>query len=190
VLWRFQAGPSVLSGLSLAVGVAVVRALQQLGFNEASLKWPNDIFVHQKKLGGILIEVSGEQSGPCHAVIGLGLNIALPSMTDLAIDQPYTDLVTEAGVQYLRARNSLIAAVLNQLGTLLENYEKEGLTPYIEEWRQLDAFKSQSVYIKNGEQKIEGVAQGITEDGFLQIIDLDGNLKTFASGEVSLRLRG
>ena len=81
ILWRFQQdGIACTAGLSLAVGVAVIRALKTYGFNEVGLKWPNDIYCQGKKLGGILIEVSGEADGPCAVIIGLGLNLFLPEI--------------------------------------------------------------------------------------------------------------
>ena len=91
ILWQFDNGFAAISGLSLAIGVAVVRALSEIGINEIGLKWPNDIYWQHKKLGGILIEVSGESSGECHAIIGLGLNLYLPEKETTGITQPWTD---------------------------------------------------------------------------------------------------
>lgn len=88
ILWRFQQGPAAISALSLAVGVAVIRTLKQYSIPGIGLKWPNDIYWRDKKLGGILIEVSGENQGPCAAVIGLGLNLYLSGEEAESIDQP------------------------------------------------------------------------------------------------------
>ncbi len=92
ILWRFQQGPAAISGLSLAIGVAVIRALKQHQIDDVGLKWPNDIYSQGKKLGGILVEVSGETDGPCAAVIGLGLNLFLPESQAQGITQAWTDL--------------------------------------------------------------------------------------------------
>ena len=92
LLWRFQCGAAALSGLSLAVGVALIRALNNLGVNEAQLKWPNDVLVDSKKLAGILIELQGDLEGPSAAVIGVGVNLNLPKNVLDSIDQPAIDI--------------------------------------------------------------------------------------------------
>ena len=79
LLWRFQCGASALSGLSLAVGVALIRALHSLGITQAQLKWPNDVLIGREKLAGILIELQGDMEGPSAAVIGVGINLNLPT---------------------------------------------------------------------------------------------------------------
>ena len=94
LLWRFQSGASALSGLSLAVGVALIRALHSLGIHQARLKWPNDVLVANgrgpEKLAGILIELQGDMDGPSAAVIGVGVNLNLPEEIRRQIDQPAT----------------------------------------------------------------------------------------------------
>ena len=96
MLWQFQQGPAAISGLSLAIGVAVVRALKECGIEDVGLKWPNDIFWQEKKLAGILIEVSGESNGPCSAVIGLGLNCYLPQNKGASITQDWVDFIANS----------------------------------------------------------------------------------------------
>lgn len=94
LLWRFQCGAAGLSGLSLAVGVALIRALRELGLAKAQLKWPNDVLVNQDqqyyKLAGILIELQGDMEGPSAAIIGIGINLNLPAQLRQQIDQPVT----------------------------------------------------------------------------------------------------
>ena len=94
LLWRFQCGAAALSGLSLAVGVALIRALNSLGVNDAQLKWPNDVLIEGKKLAGILIELQGDLEGPSAAVIGVGFNLNLPKNVLASIDQPAIDLAS------------------------------------------------------------------------------------------------
>ncbi len=91
LLWRFHLPPDALSGLSLATGIAVAHALQQLGVTEVGLKWPNDVWWRERKLGGILLE-SGSDAGVCYVVAGIGLNVNLPSSAGDLIDQPWVDL--------------------------------------------------------------------------------------------------
>lgn len=187
VLWRFQGGPAAIAGLSLAVGVAVVRALRGLGVADAGLKWPNDIYWRQRKLAGILIEVSGESSGPCHAVMGLGLNVYLPEQQAESIEQDWIDLHSILAESALGKRNRLVAELLNQLLPILADYELRPLAHYIEEWRRYDCMQGKQVNIFMAEQVYSGVVSGIDEQGLLLLKQEDGQNRAFASGEVSFR---
>jgi BirA family biotin operon repressor/biotin-[acetyl-CoA-carboxylase] ligase len=184
VLWCFQQGPSHISGLSLVMGVAVIRALREYGIENIGLKWPNDIFWQAKKLGGILIEVSGETSGPCCAVIGLGLNLALSAQVGESITQPWTDLESVVGASLI-ARNKLVASLLNHMLIILNDFEQSGLQPYLDEWRSYDCLKYQPITLQLGSQQINGVLQGIDDNGLLLLQHADGRVQGFASGEVS-----
>ena len=192
ILWRFQqGGPASISGLSLAIGVAVIRALRQYlsfpGFGartDVGLKWPNDIYSQGRKLGGILIEVSGEADGPCTAVIGLGLNLFLPETQAQTIAQAWTDLTKITGGQPL-SRNELAGTLLNQLLPVIAGFETTGINTYLEEWRNYDCLKGQPATLFIGQQQIEGIIEGIDDNGLLLIKRLDGTVQAFASGEVS-----
>jgi BirA family biotin operon repressor/biotin-[acetyl-CoA-carboxylase] ligase len=187
VLWRYQNGPAAIAGLSLAIGVAVVRVLRQLGIEEVGLKWPNDIYWRGRKLGGILIEVSGESGGPCHAVIGLGLNLYLPEQQAQAIDQAWVDM-QQINPAAMPERNRLVALLLNQLLPILAEFEDCGLPMYLEEWRGFDCLVDKAVTLSFGEQRIQGVVRGVDDQGML-LLELDnGQLRSFASGEISLKL--
>ncbi len=185
ILWRYQSGPGALSGLSLAVGVAVVKALENLGVVGVGLKWPNDIFWDKRKLGGVLIEISGESGGPCHAVIGLGLNCYIPEQSAVAITQEWVDLTAILNEKAID-RNQLAAELLNQLLPLLADYEGYGLSHYLSEWRRYDCMLGEPVEINIAEHRYQGVVSGIDDQGLLQV-DMDGEMKSFASGEVSFR---
>lgn len=183
--YHYQSGPAVIAGLSLAVGVAVIRALNSLNIHDAGLKWPNDIYWQQKKLGGILIEVGGEAEGPCHAVVGLGLNGFLPQHLTQMIDQPCTDLYSIVGDKAFTLRNRLAAELLNQLIPVLHDFDATGLSPFIEEWRQYDCLQGKTATLYQGKQQHQGVLEGIDEHGQLLLRKSDGKRQTFASGEIS-----
>jgi len=187
ILWQFQNGPASIGGLSLAVGVAVVRALKDCGVEDVGLKWPNDIYWQQKKLAGILIEVSGETNGPCSAVIGLGLNFYLPKDKAKSITQDWVDLSQIIADNPANLRNKLSAALLNHLMPIIANFEQKGLDNYIDEWRSYDCMKDKDVQIFMGQQVFSGVVAGIDNNGLLLLADEDGYVKAFASGEVSFR---
>ncbi len=184
ILWRFQLGYAGITGLSLAIGVAVIRALKQLGYAEVGLKWPNDIYSQGKKLGGILIEVSGESDGPCTAIIGLGLNRFLPDAAADSITQAWTDL-SKISSSALPSRNQLAGILLNHLLAIIAEFEESGIQAYLEEWRSYDCLHNQSATLFVGEQAFTGVIAGIDDNGLLLIKRANGKIQAFASGEVS-----
>lgn len=187
ILWRFQNGPASISGLSLAVGVAVIRALNDCGIYDVGLKWPNDIYWKNKKLAGILIEVSGEANGPCNAVVGLGLNIYLPEEKGKSITQDWVDLNQIIADNPVKIRTKLAAELLNYLMPTIANFEEDTLERYLDEWRTYDCMKGNEVNIYMGQNVFTGVIEGIDNDGYLLLADEQGVVKKFASGEVSFR---
>ncbi|MFZ2406204.1 MAG: bifunctional biotin--[acetyl-CoA-carboxylase] ligase/biotin operon repressor BirA [Methylobacter sp.] len=184
ILWRFQQGPAAISGLSLAIGVAVIRALKQHQINDIGLKWPNDIYSQGKKLGGILVEVSGETDGPCCAVIGLGLNLFLPESEAETITQAWTDLRKITGQTRL-FRNKLAGTLLNHLLLVIAEYENVGIRAYLDEWRSYDCLIGKPATLFIGQQQFAGIVRGIDDNGMLLIERPDRSVQTFASGEVS-----
>lgn len=184
LLWRFQQGYTGTAGLSLAIGVAVIKALNQLGIDSIGLKWPNDIYYQGKKLGGILIEVSGEADGPCHAIIGIGLNLFLPDSQAVGIHQEWTDLSKITG-RTLIERNRLAAYLLNHSLTVLAEFETVGIQAYLDEWRSYDCIKGQQAHLFIGAQTITGIIAGIDDNGLLLMEHVDGKVQAFASGEIS-----
>ncbi len=192
----FGSGLARLGGLSLVAGVAVVEALQSLGFSEARLKWPNDVVVSDhaglRKLGGLLIEGSGEHAGPARAVMGLGLNVRMPAATATDIDQPWYDLAglaTDAS-RPLPDRNTIVAALLQQLLPALEDFDAEGLAPFLPRYAALDALAGQAVTLHAGELRQTGTALGVGEDGALRLLLDDGREQRVHAGEVSVRKAG
>ncbi|MCK5898605.1 MAG: bifunctional biotin--[acetyl-CoA-carboxylase] ligase/biotin operon repressor BirA [Methylococcales bacterium] len=184
--WVFDNGFASLAGLSLAIGVAVVRALNQLGIQDIGLKWPNDIYWQQQKLGGILIEISGESSGECTAIVGLGLNLYLPPEKTLNIDQPWTDL-TKIRTDKTYSRNKIAALLLNHLLTISASFEEKTFHEYVSEWQTYDCMQGRKVSIYRGEQKFDGTVIGIDENGLLLLKDQHQKTIRFASGEISFR---
>lgn len=187
ILWHYPDGPAAIAGLSLAMGVAVVRALRKFGVDEVGLKWPNDIYWRGSKLAGILIEVSGESGGPCHAVIGLGLNIFLPLQQAETIEQAWVDLQQIIGDSAIGQRNRLVALLLNEMMPVIANFGHGLLPDYVKDWRGFDCMQGRDVTIFVGQQRFDGVVRGIDDQGLLLLEDDAGQLRAFASGEVSFR---
>jgi BirA family biotin operon repressor/biotin-[acetyl-CoA-carboxylase] ligase len=184
LLWRFNLGVADLSGLSLAVGVAVARALDRLGVRGARLKWPNDILCAEGKLGGILIELSGDTLGPSAVVIGIGLNVRLSMEARRSLDQAAHDL---ASLGFQGDRNTLLAALLVELAELLPAFERHGFAPLAVEWEARHALQNTpaKLLLPNGEQ-LAGTVLGVATDGALRFADDQGERRVHA-GEVSLR---
>ncbi len=191
LLWRFQCGAAALSGLSLAVGVALMRTLVSFGINKAQLKWPNDVIVNSKKLAGILIELQGDLDGPSTAVIGVGLNLNLPKVMIEAIDQPTTDLNKTARFNQITSepinQNILLGTLLKHLAEVLSCFEQLGFTGLRDEWLSYHAYHNQPVrmLLPNGTEVL-GVVKNVADDGILLVQTALG-LQRFSAGEISLR---
>lgn len=189
----FGGGFARLGGLSLVAGVAVAEALQGLGFDEVRLKWPNDVVVAGpeglRKLGGLLIEGSGEHAGPARAVIGLGLNVRMPEAAARGIDQPWCDLaaLSRQSSRRLPDRNTLAATVLGQLLPALDVFDAEGLAPFLPRYAALDALAGQSVSLHTATAVEHGTALGVADDGALRLRLDDGREQRVHAGEVSVR---
>lgn len=185
LLWRFAQGAGALSGLSLAVGVALVRTLEELGVREAALKWPNDILHAQKKLAGILIELQGDMDGPSAAVIGIGLNLRLPDALLRDIDQPAVDMQRATG--RAPAPDEVLGAALRHLAEVLEVFGQQGFAVLREEWQTAHAYHRQPVRVHMPDGSlVEGLASGVAEDGAL-LVETPAGMRRFAAGEISLR---
>lgn len=186
LLWRFANGISYLSGLSLAVGVAITKVLKETGLEAIGLKWPNDILWQGRKLAGILVDVTGEVSGPCAAIVGVGINVNMAAAHPVAIDQSWTDIETILGHRI--SRNMLLGRVLQELLITMKVYEQEGLKPFIGLWTKWDAIAGKKVTLSSSNNITVGVARGIDVSGALILENNKGDLIFFHHGEVSMRL--
>jgi BirA family biotin operon repressor/biotin-[acetyl-CoA-carboxylase] ligase len=185
LVWEFTRGATALEGLSLAVGVAVARALADCALPPVQLKWPNDILFDGAKLGGILLEMTGDASGVCQVVVGVGINVAMPRSAGGAIDQAWTDLATLNGGT-APGRNRVLTALLDELLPLAAGFERQGFHHWREAWTQLDAFADQAVVMVSGDRRQAGIARGVDERGALQLETTVGHISIFG-GELSLR---
>jgi len=187
--WQFAEAPPAFSALSLAVGVAVVKALRRLGVEGVGLKWPNDLLWQGRKLGGILIEMRGESAGPAVVIIGIGINTHMPAAVRMQLAEREAALIADVHEimrDKMPTRNVLIAAVVAELLQMLQTFTARGFAPFIDEWLQLDALANAPVKVISGSQTTLGIARGVDADGTL-LVDVDGELRRFVSGEVSLR---
>ena len=182
--------PEDLGALGLVIGVCELRALRSLGLTNGRLKWPNDVLVNDRKLAGILIELRAETDGPACVVIGIGLNIALgaPLLEKIAeTGIGAIDLVTAGLVE--PARNTVAAALVDSCIRGLLDFERDGLRPFIEDWRGADALEGRMVDVKGAAGEItKGLARGVDLHGALLVETPDQGLRKFVSGDVSVRV--
>ncbi|MBL8245652.1 MAG: biotin--[acetyl-CoA-carboxylase] ligase [Rhodanobacteraceae bacterium] len=185
LVWPSARALAAQSGLSLVVGLAVCACLARWQV-PAQLKWPNDVWVDGKKLGGILVEGLPHGAGST-LLIGIGLNLALPPAAGAAIDQPWVDLA-----QLLDPpppRNTLIGHLLQALHRYLLRFELAGLEDFNEEWIAADALAGRTVCWSGPTGNEAGQAIGIDEAGRLRVIQ-DGQVRVIGAGEVRIRTGG
>ncbi|SDT11964.1 BirA family transcriptional regulator, biotin operon repressor / biotin-[acetyl-CoA-carboxylase] ligase [Halopseudomonas litoralis] len=182
----FSGGAQRLEGLSLLVGLVLVETLEAGGFSGCALKWPNDVLLDGRKLAGILIEIAGDLTSDCVAVIGVGVNV-LMNDADAAIDQAWTSLLLSRQGGTLN-RNLLIAEFIRRLLSAVEAFRAEGFAPYVNAWERRDAWRGLPVCVRSGTTSIEGVELGVDARGALRLGTVDGEV-LLNGGEVSLRLK-
>jgi len=193
ILYQFSPIPNDITGLSLAVGVAIVELLRKIGVDSAQLKWPNDILVNGRKLCGILLEMHGESHGPYAVVMGIGLNVSMSDSEAEKIDQPWIALnqICDTGL----SRNELAAQLLIHIMAALNEFEEKGLDAFRDRWMQWDSYMDSEVLLRLGDREIKGIARGIDQQGALLIEEpglqqegkKQGQLQRFYSGEIKLR---
>lgn len=187
LLWHFNADLSELSGLSLVTAIALATVFNQWGIREdLGLKWPNDVLWKKQKLAGVLIEVSGETQHKSRAVIGIGINVRMPKESGKKINQNWTDMSQITGQKI--DRNLLVAALLTELISNLERFQKDGFSVFMKDWQALDLCFNQKVSLIRTNEIIPGKGQGINEKGHFLLKDALNKIQAFSSGEISLKL--
>lgn len=182
--WRFSRAAHELSGLPLAVGVAIAQALCQFGVL-VRLKWPNDVLKSGKKLAGVLIEMpaaTNDKDGTW-AVIGIGLNLNMPDRLESRIDQPAAAAPWLAQMD----RNLLMGALLDELSNAMTLFDSAGFAPFMQPWNDLHAHAGQEITIIDlGRGLHNGVAVGIDQTGRL-LLDCVAGRTAISAGDVTLR---
>ena len=183
--WRFEVMPISLGLLSLYMGIAIARSLNSLKIKEVGLKWPNDIITMGHKLGGILLDIRGESTGPLDVVIGIGINYELPKYKLINIDQPIIDICGASKKRF--SRNMIAASLLSNILEILHDLQTGANLNLLNEWRQFDYYIGKEATLILPNEKITGILKGVDEQGSLLML-VDGKLLSYRSGEVSLRI--
>lgn len=188
VNWSYCDGAGPLGALSLAAGVAALRALRRLGFAQLSLKWPNDIVHSDGKLGGILIDLRGEAAGPAHVVVGIGINVRLPRSAGEELRADGVEVTDLAALGAPPARNELAAVLIAEQVQALLEFGARGMAAFADEWQAADVLAGRQVAVLHGGRTLDGLALGVDHDGAL-LLAIDGGRRRILSGEVSIRPR-
>ena len=178
---EFTRPAAKLSALSLVAGLAAADAVARHSGVQVGLKWPNDVQVDGKKLGGCLIDL--KQAGPraCLAILGIGINVDLGQIE--GPDQPWTDLVREGGS---KDRNQLASLLIDSLQRDLALWDRAGFDALRARWDAHDVLRGRIVRLSGGEAAIEGRSAGVDHDGALLLQTGDG-MRTIHAGEISVR---
>ena len=184
VLWRFDGGVERLAGLSLAVGVALARALQALGMSGVALKWPNDVLLDGRKLAGVLVELSSERRSML-AVIGIGINLRPPEVAEQALDTPVAAISDQ--LPDMPDRHDLLAQVLLELAPVLDVFARDGFAAWREAWQACHAWQGEQVAVlRDGVVQLDGICLGADSDGAL-LLETAAGVQRCLSGDLSLR---
>lgn len=181
--WRLEQGPAAAMGLSLVIGIIMAEVLQALGAPDVRVKWPYDLYLKDRKLAGILVELTGKTGDAAQIVMGAGINLAMRSADAAQINQGWINL-QEAGIAI--NRNELAATLINSLREALALFEQEGLVPFIGRWAALDNFIDRPVKLIMGDREVYGIARGVDKQGGL-LLEQEGEIKSWMGGEISLR---
>lgn len=184
LVWEFNEIGGALDGLSLCVGITVAETLRHLGCAGVALKWPNDLLFGGRKLGGILLELEGELTGTTRVVIGIGINVVMNRAQGQEIDQDWVSAQEICDKPI--SRNQLVAELLNRLAESLPAFEVQGFSGFWERWQALDALIGLPVRLLMGNRVVEGVSQGVSEQGELLILSGEA-VSAYRAGEISLR---
>ncbi|MBK4786284.1 MAG: bifunctional biotin--[acetyl-CoA-carboxylase] ligase/biotin operon repressor BirA [Pantoea sp. Pent] len=181
--WRLEQGPAAAMGLSLVIGIVMAEVIQSLGAADVRVKWPNDLYLQDRKLAGILVELTGKTGDAAQIVMGAGINLVMRGEGTAEINQGWINL-QEAGIEI--NRNELAARLINRLREALPLFERDGLAPFVGCWEALDNFIHRPVKLLIGDREVHGIARGIDKQGGL-LLEQDGEIKSWVGGEISLR---
>lgn len=186
--YTFNKDITEMSGLSLVVGILITRALESLNPKlKPLLKWPNDIYIADRKVGGILIDLIAEAHGNCTAIISVGLNINMKDVTLEGVDQPWTSL--EHVLNEKLDRNVVVVQMMHSILESMEIFHESGIQPFLQEWKHYDLLEGEKISLNTGSEVISGISKGISPQGFLLLELPSGNIEKFSYGDTTRFLK-
>lgn len=180
---RFSEVDECFSVLGLVVALGVLSGINEFGFYNAKMKWPNDIYLNGKKVAGVLLEVSGSRESGFDLIVGVGVNVNMANIP-CPIDQPWTSMILESGEK--ADRTILLGCIFNNLMNRLGEYEKSGFSSMREEWEENHIWQGKRCSLISGESEVTGIVLGVNAHGKLKMLVNDVEC-LFSAGELSLR---
>lgn len=184
MFWRLDQGPAAAMGLSLVVGIVMAEVLQKLGAESVRVKWPNDLYINDRKLAGILVEMIGKTGDCANVVIGAGINLSMHQADDHVVTQRWANLQDDIEIKI--ERNLLVAELITALRQSIQQFESEGLMPFLPRWKGLDNFIDRPIKLLIGDKEVYGIERGIDQQGAV-LLEQEGVIKAYIGGEISLR---
>lgn len=178
--WQFDKAFQELSGLSLAIGISIAELLTRLTNQPIKVKWPNDLYLNNKKIGGVLVELSGKMGSSIDVVIGFGLNLNMPKVDDNPIDQPYESLLYQD-------KNQIVRELIPTFYKLLTEFEEQGFLAFYEKWNSVDLYFNQPIRFLIGDKTHSGIERGINLQGALLIENEQGTIVPYFNGDIKLK---
>nr|WP_280925493.1 bifunctional biotin--[acetyl-CoA-carboxylase] ligase/biotin operon repressor BirA [Shewanella holmiensis] len=182
LFWRFETNASNLMGLSLVIACSIVKTLSEMNITGLGMKWPNDIYLDDKKLAGILIEVAKTETKQTELVIGFGINMSMSAAQGELIDQPWSDLASQG----VPDKTQLLVSLHRNLKSDIQAFSNHGLAPFIPFWNAYDLFANKQVRLLMAPNEVFGLCRGIDEQGAV-VIETNSEIKAYIGGEISLR---
>lgn len=184
ISYTFQHKPENLACLTLSTGVAVAEALQEMGAIGIELKWPNDLIVNRRKLGGILTEIHRATSTFVTVVTGFGLNVDLhgADYSDSDID-PVNAIDLASCCRSLLSPRAITSRLIDALFTTQLEFERSGFSAFAEGWREFDWLHGQEISVQQPGRLTTGICDGIDNEGAL-LLETSVGTERIHSGRV------
>jgi BirA family biotin operon repressor/biotin-[acetyl-CoA-carboxylase] ligase len=185
LILRPRLEPADLPKLTLAAGLAASRAVEAVTSLRPLLKWPNDLWLNEKKVGGLLAEARFEQDGPL-VVLGIGLNVNTSQESfPTELLGKVSSLLIHSGRPF--ARSGLLAALWDEVMAIVARLEQQGFTGILDDWRERDATLGRELeWVTMGGQVVRGLSLGPDQEGQLRIRDAAGQVHEVLSGDIAL----
>lgn len=184
IYWKLNKIPPTMIEFSLMISIVVAKILKNLGASQIKIKWPNDLYIHGRKLAGILIEIITRTDNITHIIIGIGINLSIRTHATLntKIGKNWIDLM-DIGIMI--DRNILVATLIHVLRKKLKDFMLFGFTPFITYWKVFDCLYNKPVTLLVGSRTICGTALGINIHGAL-IVDQTSSVCYYSGNDISV----
>ena len=186
IIMRPDLAPEDLPKITLMAGLAVCLAVEKVTNLALLLKWPNDLLLGGRKLGGILAETVQSHGQRTAVVLGIGLNVNSPMTAFPAeLQDKVTSLLIHTGREY--RRSELLTSIVTEVKELVSRFERDGFTDILNEWRQRDATLGRELaWVTQSGEVVRGISLGPDDNGQLLIRDRQDNIHEVLSGDINL----